>query len=52
MALLEGRNFIGCELNPKYHAMASKRIQEAWEASPSLFGSDVAPDAMYAGDLL
>ena len=52
VALLEGRNFIGCELNPKYHAMASKRIQEAWEASPSLFGSDVAPDAMYAGDLL
>jgi len=37
VALLNGRNFIGCELNPEYHAMATKRIQEAWEASPSLF---------------
>lgn len=37
VALLNGRNFIGCELNPEYHEMATKRIQEAWEASPSLF---------------
>ena len=37
VALLNGRNFIGCELNEEYHAMATKRIQEAWEASPSLF---------------
>lgn len=37
VALLNGRSFIGCELNQKYHVMATKRIQEAWEASPSLF---------------
>lgn len=37
VALLNGRNFVGCELNAEYHAMATKRIQEAYEASPSLF---------------
>ena len=37
VALLNGRNFIGCELNEEYHAMAEKRIREAYEASPSLF---------------
>ena len=37
VALLNGRSFIGCELNPEYHKMATKRIHEAWEASPSLF---------------
>ena len=37
VALLNGRNFVGCELSPEYHSMATKRIEEAWEASPSLF---------------
>lgn len=37
VALLNGRSFVGCELNPKYHDMAEKRIREAWCASPSLF---------------
>ena len=37
VALMEGRNFVGCELNADYHAMAKKRIKGAWEASPSLF---------------
>lgn len=37
VALMECRNFVGCELNADYHAMAEKRIKGAWEASPSLF---------------
>ncbi len=36
VALRYGRHFIGCEINPEYHAFASHRIREAM-AQPSLF---------------
>jgi DNA modification methylase len=29
-----GRNFIGCEIDPKYHAIAQRRINEALGAHP------------------
>lgn len=34
-----GRNFIGCEIDPKYYAIAEKRIREA-EMQPPLFTPD------------
>lgn len=37
VAMLNGRNFVGCELNPQYQKMAMDRIHEAWQASPTLF---------------
>ena len=30
-----GRNFVGCEIDPKYHAIAQRRINEALGAHPS-----------------
>lgn len=36
VAMRYGRHFIGCEINPEYHAFASHRIREAM-AQPSLF---------------
>lgn len=35
-ALQEGRNFIGCEIDPTYHAIAQRRIEDA-AAQPMLF---------------
>jgi DNA modification methylase len=39
VALLAGRQFVGIELNPEYHAIAEQRISKAGEAGhqPSLF---------------
>ena len=39
MALLAGRQFVGIELNPEYHAIAERRIRQAGAAGhqPSLF---------------
>ena len=37
VAMLNDRNFIGCELNPQYQKMAMDRIRDAWQASPTLF---------------
>ena len=31
VALRHGRNFVGCELNPEYAAMAEARISRYWE---------------------
>ena len=36
-ALMEGRNFIGIELDPRYYAIAEKRIANA---QPPLFVAD------------
>lgn len=35
-ALRMGRNFIGCEISPEYHAIATRRLKEA-EAADGLF---------------
>lgn len=43
VATAHGRNFIGCELNPEYAAMAERRIAEA--RSPSCYRSDEVGDA-------
>ena len=35
-AIRMGRNFIGCEISPEYHAIATRRLKEA-EAADGLF---------------
>ena len=38
-----GRNFIGCEIDPKYHAIALRRIAEAMDPRPKPTPSAVRP---------
>ena len=40
-AIQLGRNFIGCEIDPDYFAIAKKRIEQA-EMQPSLFPSQTS----------
>ena len=32
-----GRNFIGCEISPEYHAIATRRLKEAEQDSGGAF---------------
>jgi DNA modification methylase len=46
-----GRNFIGCEIDPKYFAIAEKRIHNA-SLQPQLFPSASKNVEEKQGDLL
>ena len=41
-ALLEGRSFVGCELEAEYAEIARRRIEAAQGVQPSLLGADYA----------
>jgi DNA modification methylase len=43
-----GRNFIGCEIDPKYYAIAEKRIKDA-AAQPQLFTTEKQPQPEQEG---